>query len=131
MPYDEEAKRLAREYVDATRASTYCAHCGGQPIEWHHDDHLTNENQRVARLTALGFPIERIRQEIEKCTPLCRSCHMREDGRLEALQAARPYQKDYSAPPKPCINCGKPAKPLRKGLCNACNHRKRAGKLDI
>lgn len=54
-------------------------------------------------------------------TLLCRSCHMIEDGRLERFMAYKPPV----TPPKPCVECGKPSKPLRRGLCHACNERLR------
>jgi len=47
--------------------------------------------------------------------PVCRRCHMRLDGRLETMPHG-PKPK----PPKPCRECGKPWKPLNRGLCNAC-----------
>jgi len=47
---------------------------------------------------------------------LCRSCHMIEDGRMQQIHSI-----DRTSLPKPCVNCGKPYKPLRKGLCHACN----------
>lgn len=36
-----------------------------------------------------------------------------------AMSAA--VQKSRVIPPRPCINCSIEAKPLRKGLCAACN----------
>jgi hypothetical protein len=45
------------------------------------------------------------------------------DGRLAALAALHPEPK----PPQPCVECGKfsTGKYLRRGLCHACNERKR------
>jgi len=126
MPYSQSAKLAAKTHVAAIRAVTQCAQCGKQPIEWHSEDHLTNTNRRVAHLVALGFPISVIDAEIAVCTALCRSCHMAEDGRLIGLTAFRPLHKGTSLPPKPCTECGRSAKPLRRGLCNRCNHRLRA-----
>lgn len=47
---------------------------------------------------------------------LCKKCHMEVDGRLDAIHAV-----DRHKPPKPCTNCARPSKPLRKGRCHACN----------
>ncbi len=94
MPYAQKHRLAARAHVDAIRARTFCTKCSGQPIEWHSDAHLLNTNRRIAHLVALGFPIPVIDAEIAKCEPLCRSCHMRIDGRTAALLAACPtHQK--------------------------------------
>lgn len=130
MSYDTERKRIAKEYVKEVRSTTFCVRCGKQPVDFHHVDHESNGNQRVAHLTALGSSLARIQQEIDKCEALCRSCHMKEDGRTVALGLSHPYRKGETyTDPQPCSNCGDLYKPLRKGLCNKCNHKKRAGKL--
>jgi len=130
MSFSKEDKKRAREYTKAIRNKTHCVYCGRQPIEWHSDDHIVNYNQRVSGLAARGHPISRIRKEIKKCKALCRLCHMKEDGRLAKLRKACPNQKGtIFVHPKPCIVCKKPYKPLRRGLCNACNHKKRKGQL--
>ena len=126
MPYDAVSKAEAKKVVRKIRAKTKCERCGGQPIEWHRECHIENSNWRVSHLVALGFPIKRILDEIKECNALCRSCHMKEDGRLEKLQNNKPRQKGkVYVGPKPCVDCGKLAKPLRRGLCNRCNHRQR------
>lgn len=54
----------------------------------------------------------------ENINKLCRRCHMIADGRLPLFltySSNRPIQ-----PPKPCRNCGRLSKPLRRGLCKAC-----------
>lgn len=53
---------------------------------------------------------------------LCRRCHMEIDGRLAAFLSLPKRQPD---PPKPCSECGRLMKPLRRGLCGACNERAR------
>lgn len=45
---------------------------------------------------------------------------MKVDGRMERFVAAKGGRLDEPLPPKPCQNCGKLAKPLRKGRCNTC-----------
>ena len=60
---------------------------------------------------------------------LCRRCHMRLDGRLEALpQLLSPRR--IKQPPKPCSDCERLWKPLRRGRCPTCYSRfKRGGGL--
>jgi deoxycytidylate deaminase len=116
-----EARRIATAFVEAVAAKTYCAHCGAQPVEWHHPEHPEKPHFRVSSLRAQGNTIARIQREMDRCTPLCRSCHMREDGRLELLRTAGPYKKGVTyVPPKPCVECGKLTKPTRRGRCQWC-----------
>ena len=58
---------------------------------------------------------------------LCRLHHMEEDGRLAAFIAAGQHKLH---PPKPCIICEQPRKPLRKGRCGACNEYLRRNGVD-
>ncbi len=127
MPYSKENKEKAKAYVAAVRSRTNCEKCGNQPIDWHHEDHLSNENQRVAHLASLGFPIDRIQQEIDKCEALCRSCHMEEDGRLVELRKNCPNKKGDKHPPKACDKCGKLSNPQWKKMCRSCYDHKRRG----
>lgn len=84
---------------------TECERCGRTaPIERHHID---------------GDPLNNSRENIAM---VCRRCHMEIDGRLENF---RTLPRPVRVPPKPCSECGKLAKPLRRGLCHACNERKR------
>lgn len=60
---------------------------------------------------------------------LCRRCHMREDGRLERViqrqsQLCGELNPNWS-PPKICSNCHTLSKPIKKGLCHACNEYQR------
>lgn len=50
---------------------------------------------------------------------LCRRCHMKGDGRLDNLIQIGKRARVLS-PKLPCVNCERPAKPLRKGRCGAC-----------
>lgn len=81
-----------------------CRRCGQvKPLERHHIDGDTGNNRP------------------RNIWVLCRRCHMEVDGRLEKLAAMRMEPK----PATPCVECGKLYKPLRRGLCHACNERKR------
>lgn len=83
---------------------THCTRCGQQkPLERHHIDGDTGNN------------------DVENIQILCRRCHMEIDGRLEKVRLLSPAVK----PPKPCAECGRLYKPLRKGLCHSCSERKR------
>lgn len=118
-------------YVKTLREITPCAHCGKGSIEYHHSEHPNRSNDRVSSLVAQSNPDRpspvlwaRIAKEIARCTSLCRSCHMIEDGRITALLKKAPYQKGkvYVAP-RPCSCCKRLYKPLRKGMCTGCyNH---------
>ena len=77
-----------------------CDMCSEKAMDRHHID---------------GNPINNNSQNI---LFLCRKCHMAIDGRLELLPARYKHQIKL---PEPCINCGTPSKPLRKGLCHSCN----------
>jgi len=123
--YGKGSKIIAKTYMKALRDRTVCAICGRQPVDFHHKDPDASKDRWIAHLTVLGFPIPRIEAELAVCEPLCRSCHMKQDGRLAFLNANKPFPKGVQLPPKPCTSCGIPAKPLRKGLCNKCNHQKR------
>lgn len=73
-----------RAFVAEVNARTVCAHCGGQPIEWHNPEHVELNRQHF-RISVLQHTasIATIQAEMDRCTPLCRRCHMAEDGRLE------------------------------------------------
>lgn len=51
---------------------------------------------------------------------LCHRCHMKIDGRLSAFMAHSASLRGVQ-PPKQCINCRRPQKPLRNGRCHSCN----------
>lgn len=75
-----------------------CVFCGQPGTDRHHRDENTGNNAP------------------ENIAILCRSCHMKIDGRLDAL-----HQIDRHQPAKLCINCHRPSKPLRRGRCHACH----------
>lgn len=81
----------ARAFIDDLNARTVCAHCGKQPVEWHNPEHveLNRQTFRIGFMVALGRTLAAIRTELARCTPLCRSCHMKEDGRLAAFKRNR------------------------------------------
>ena len=77
-----------------------CEKCGKLGVDRHHRDGDTGNNRR------------------SNIAILCRRCHMEEDGRLQSFAALTPVA---AQPPKPCIVCGQPYKPLRNGRCANCD----------
>lgn len=75
----------------------------------------------MERHHADGDPFNNARENI---MTVCRRCHMTIDGRLEQFLLGNPA---VERPAKPCSECGKFStnKYLRRGLCHACNERKR------
>lgn len=122
-----ERRAEARAFIAEINTRTVCAHCGAQPIEWHNPEHvkLNRQHFRISYLVSQGTRIEVIREELARCTPLCRRCHMRADGRAEQFLAGRPRQPGTVLPAKPCANCKRLYKPLRRGLCSTCDKRRR------
>ena len=52
------------------------------------------------------------------------SCHAKQNhNAIEALRLHAETLRGTVVPPKPCMKCEKLAKPLRRGLCNACRQR--------
>jgi hypothetical protein len=121
----EKARKIATEFVSGINKKTFCKLCGRQPIEWHKKAHEKFPNSRVSSLRTQGASIQRIKLEIDSCEPLCRSCHMKIDGRTEALIKSMPYKKGHTYVEKiECFCCKKFFKPLRNGMCSGCdNHR--------
>ena len=124
------ARQVATKFVEAVNAVTFCARCGKQPIEWHHDDHPGKPNDRVSSLRTQGASLARIKAEMDKCEPVCRSCHMRLDGRAKALQESSPRQKGKTyVPPSPCSCCGRITTRTRNGKCATCDNHHSARRL--
>lgn len=88
---DREKRAAAGAFVAEVNARTFCAHCGAQPVEWHNPDHveLNRTHFRIGRMVSFGKTARSIEREMALCTPLCRRCHMKEDGRLKKFIDAR------------------------------------------
>jgi hypothetical protein len=113
-----------RAYLQRLRAVTPCAHCGGGPVEWHNPEHVATPTRRLGNM--IGSSRANIDAELARCTPLCRRCHMAEDGRLRRLTDENPNPPGKRRPVKPCTQCGSTASQyLRRGLCGRCDDRKR------
>jgi len=83
-----------------------CEKCGEKATDRHHKDDNTANN----------CP--------ENIAILCRKCHMAVDGRSAKLAAWSPVH-NQPEPPKPCNQCTRLYKPLRRGLCSLCYDRLR------
>lgn len=100
-----DAARTETKRVRAQRAFALgvCEHdgCDAPATDRHHVDGDTGNNAR------------------ENLELLCRRHHMERDGRLERFLATS-RSRLGPQPPKPCSNCGRDAKPLRRGRCRNC-----------
>lgn len=105
MSFTKKEKEKARMKASGARRSgkltspTNCQCCGraGQ-LDMHHEDY------------SKPFDVQW----------LCRSCHMYQDGRMDAIHSEMvTYSKIRGH--KPCVICRRIAGALRKGRCHACN----------
>ena len=113
-PHRVAARRKAKAFVAEWREFATCANCGRQPVDFHNPEHLTKKANRICNMVSRGEKVKTIAAELRRCIPLCRSCHMKEDGRLEALNANKPRYKGIVIAPKQCSECG------RAGNTNLC-----------
>jgi hypothetical protein len=75
---EKRAKR--KDELDTYKETLSCQHCGipfkGRPeiCDFHHLDPSKKEGS-IAEMFSLGVKFEKIKEEIDKCTPLCANCH--------------------------------------------------------
>lgn len=70
-------KDLIREWLDDYKSNKKCLRCDESHIgclEFHHRDPKFKEVE-IAQAVRIGWSIERIKEEIEKCDILCANCH--------------------------------------------------------
>src|SRR5208282_531765 len=70
-----EARRRNRDFLQTYKASKGCARCSirdSRVLEFHH---VGEKEINVARAAGLGWSLERLMTEIEKCIVLCANCH--------------------------------------------------------
>ena len=121
-------REMARLHVEEIRTKTVCSSCGeSKAIDFHHKDHPRYPSHRISQLIWEGVSLDRIDREIEKCTALCRRCHLVLDGRLENLKKVNPHYKIHVGPQRYCRFCEKPCKILWEGLCRSCFEHERHG----
>lgn len=81
-PSKARRRAKAQAFVARKRKETVCALCGGQPVEWHHCQPVEKHHERISALAVHGASIARLKEEMARCEPLCRRCHMIRDGRM-------------------------------------------------
>jgi hypothetical protein len=57
-------------------------------LDFHNPEHVLAPDRRIGRMIGIPKSISEIQAEINRCTPLCRRCHMAEDRRMIDLQQA-------------------------------------------
>lgn len=80
-----KAAQAAMDHLQALRDKTPCSRCqklfagqdGVRGIQWHHPFGVQVPENRVSQMAAAGDSIQEIDEEIERCLPVCASCHMR------------------------------------------------------
>jgi len=79
--YYEKNKRnvkLKQDYVLDIKKKSCCTECGEdrhQRLTFHHINSDEKENE-VGHAAKLGWSIQRIQEEIDKCVVMCYNCHM-------------------------------------------------------
>ena len=95
----KERKLKIREWYNGYKKQFKCKYCNSnEDIHFHHID-PSNKKTEVSRLVHYGYSIDRILEEIEKCIPLCRSCHSKEGYRLGHILVKR---SSRNSNPVPC-----------------------------
>lgn len=109
---DAARSETKRRRAQMAYALSECERCGKPATDRHHKDDDTGNNAR------------------ENIQLLCRRCHMEVDGRLSVFaELGKANAKKMTKPPQQCSHCKRLKKPLRKGLCGACNeYRRRNGR---
>jgi hypothetical protein len=79
----KKRKRALKQKYQSYKETLICVRCGfegkGNPwaIELHHKDPKT-KSELVSYLVSHGYSWERVKEEIEKCEPICANCHRKE-----------------------------------------------------
>ncbi|HXD08863.1 MAG TPA: hypothetical protein VN653_02270 [Anaerolineales bacterium] len=68
----------AREFVEAYKRSNPCVDCGETDPDSLTFDHVRGvKKMTIANMVNLGYSIEAIQEEIDKCDVRCWTCHMK------------------------------------------------------
>jgi hypothetical protein len=68
-----------KAYLSDMKVKRGCEDCGeNHPavLDFHHRDEDT-KFKGISKMVAQGYPLERILEEVAKCTVLCANCHRR------------------------------------------------------
>jgi hypothetical protein len=105
---DKATKEAGRARARSMYEIINCEKCGKPAVDRHHKDGNTLNNKP------------------SNIIPLCRRCHMKEDGRLERFKKSPRNKKS----PKPCVNCSRVVKVTRHGRCSKCSEYLRKNEVE-
>ena len=109
--YIDKAKERRLRIQQALRElklTLKCAKCSEDHpacLDFHHDD--PNEKEfSLARAASMGYSIERIKEEMAKCTVLCSNCHRKEHYAGDSAGEQKPvsYAGEAGSIPVPATN---------------------------
>jgi len=96
---DARVQRKTRNWAwySAYVEGIVCISCGSWEIEWHHRE-LRKAGERTVGSMLSRASIQRLKQEIEKCDPLCKDCHAKLHSVPRKLYPTSPadYKWQYS-----------------------------------
>ena len=77
MPWSRDKKRIKENYkkVIEYKKKIRCDHCGVRDhrvIDFHH---IRDKEGEVSQMVYQGYGWNRIKEEIDRCVPLCSNCH--------------------------------------------------------
>lgn len=96
---DKKRIQKNRQQLLEYKQTLECQHCGisdHRILEFHH---VKDKDQNVSRMVSTGLSWNRIKDEINKCIPLCCNCHRIEHTRLiqtEKTNAVNRYTPESS-----------------------------------
>lgn len=71
-------RKKAKDFIIAIKKKSKCARCPESDFRCLQFHHLRDKVAGVAEMAKVGYKIETIQKEIEKCIVLCASCHAKE-----------------------------------------------------
>lgn len=78
-----------RRWFKHYKAQCRCAKCGtSENIEFHH---IRDKNMKISAMVRRAVSIEQLKNELDKCIPLCNKCHKVEHKRLKDEQLHRAF----------------------------------------
>ena len=87
-----ERKTTIHDYIQKLKGQVRCVVCGQQhpaTLQFHHlnsHDKVFNISDAVNK----GFSLDKIKQEIEKCTVLCANCHFKQHYNMQEKNQISP-----------------------------------------
>ncbi|MEO7839280.1 MAG: hypothetical protein ABIU06_08020 [Anaerolineales bacterium] len=71
----DEARRVARDFVYNYLLTHPCETCGESDIRVLEFHHTGDKDMAVGAMVSMGYSVQRIQQEIDRCQVLCANCH--------------------------------------------------------